>query len=39
MSPLSDVLSSLSDQINMHKDLYHEMCPHKTRVPVYHSPH
>ena len=37
MSPLSDVLSHLSDEINMQEDLSHEMCSH--RVPIYQSPH
>ena len=40
MSPLSDVLSSLSDEIKVQGALSHEMCPHKTqfpfiRVPIY----
>ena len=39
MSPLSDVLSRLSDEINMQEDLSHEMCPHKPECPVYQSPH
>ena len=34
MSPLSDVLSPLSDEINMQEDLSHEMCPHKPESPL-----
>ena len=38
MSPLSDVLSRLSDEINMQEDLSHEMCPHKPEFPFIRVP-
>ena len=38
MSPLSDVLSHLSDEINMQEDLPHEMCPHKPEFPFIRVP-
>ena len=31
---LPDVLSHLSDEINMQEDLSHEMCPHKSESPL-----
>ena len=33
ISPLSDVLSCLSDEINMQEHLSHEMCPYKLEFP------
>ena len=38
MSPLSDVLSLLSDEINMQEDLSLEMCPHKPSSRLSESP-
>ena len=38
MSPLSDVLSRLSDEINMQEDLSNEMCPHKREFPFIRVP-
>ena len=33
MSPLSEVLSRLTDENNMHEDLSPETCPHKMEFP------
>ena len=38
MSPLSDVLSRLSDEINMQEDLSHKMCPYKPEFPFIRVP-
>ena len=38
MSPLSDVLSRLSDEINMQEDLSHELCPHNRSSRLSESP-